>query len=307
MRVRSPVMREPPGPSAAAPLDPPVSTVGEILENRRVAPFTWIMKIHAPEVAPRIQAGQFVNLQTSSSIVPLLRRPMSVHKVVRHGGAATGFCVLYDVVGPGTTALSQMRPGHRIPYVGPLGNTITVPPGVRRAVLVAGGIGAGPIKLVAETLQGRGVRDITICYGARDADHCVPVEDLAPHGCRVLVCTDDGSVGKRMLVTGYVQHLLETGRLESGDYVFTCGPRPMFRALRDQLRPHSIEAEAATEEFMGCGFGVCNGCPLLQVRPDGRVGWRLCCLDGCLFPLSTLVFDGDGLRHGDTVTAASTS
>jgi dihydroorotate dehydrogenase electron transfer subunit len=279
----------------------PVATEGEILENRKVAPFTWIMKIHAPEVAPRIHAGQFVNLSTSTSIVPLLRRPMSVHKVVRHGGPATGFCVLYDVVGPGTTALSQMRPGQRIPYVGPLGNTITVPDGARRAVLVAGGIGAGPIKLVAETLQARGLRDITICYGARDGDHCVPVEDLAPHGCRVLVCTDDGSVGKRMRVTGHVEDLLQTGRLARGDYVFTCGPRPMFRALRDLLAPHGIPAEAATEEFMGCGFGVCNGCPLLQVQPDGRVDYKLCCLDGCLFPLDTLVFDGDGLAHGDVV------
>lgn len=280
----------------------PVATEGEILENRKVAPFTWIMKIHAPEVAPRIHAGQFVNLSTSTSIVPLLRRPMSVHKVVRHGGPATGFCVLYDVVGPGTTSLSQMRPGQRIPFVGPLGNTITVPEKARRAVLVAGGIGAGPIKLVAETLQARGLRDITICYGARDGDHCVPVEDLAPHGCRVLVCTDDGSVGKKMRVTGYVEQLLETGRLAQGDYVFTCGPRPMFRALRDVLAPHGIEAEAATEEFMGCGFGVCNGCPLLQKQPDGRVAYKLCCLDGCLFPLDSLVFEGDGLVEGDVVT-----
>ena len=290
--------------SARALLDPPACTEGEILENRRVAPFTWIMKVHAPEVAPRIRAGQFVNLQTTTSIVPLLRRPMSVHKVVRHAGAATGFCVLYDVVGPGTTALSQMRPGQRLAYVGPLGNTITVPDTAKRAVLVAGGIGAGPIKLVVEALQARGMRDITICYGARDGDHCVPVEDLAPHGCRVLVCTDDGSVGKQMRVTGYVEQLLETNRLSKGDYVFTCGPRPMFRALRDLLAPHGIEAEAATEEFMGCGFGVCNGCPLLQVQPDGRVAYKLCCLDGCIFPLSTLVFEGDGRVHGDVVAPA---
>lgn len=274
-------------------LPPPQESVGEILENRRLGPVTWILKIHAPQLAPRIRPGQFVNLETSTSIVPLLRRPMSVHKVVGHGGTPTGFCVLYDVVGPGTLALSQLKAGHRISYVGPLGNAIDVPETAKRAILVAGGIGAGPIKIVAEALQARGLRDITVCYGARDADHCVPVEDLAPHGCRMLVCTDDGSMGKAMRVTGYVAQLLDGKRLERGDYVFACGPVPMFKALRDLLQPHGIECEAATEEFMGCGFGICNGCPLRQIQPDGSVAYRLCCLDGCIFPLSTLVFEGD--------------
>ena len=290
--------------AAAQQLPPPVETTGEILENRRVAPVTWIMKIHAPDAAPRIHAGQFVNLETAAdSFRPLLRRPMSVHKVIRHGGTASGFCILYDVIGTGTRALSEMKPGHRIPFVGPLGNTLTIPQGARRATLVAGGIGAGPIKLVAETLQQMGMREITICYGARNEDHCVPVEDLAPPGCRVLVCTDDGSVGKQQRVTAYVDDLLRTKRLTPGDYVFTCGPIPMFKALRAQLREAGIAAEAATEEFMGCGFGICFGCPLLQRQDDGSVAYKLCCVDGCLFPLDTLVFEGDGLKHGDHVPA----
>ncbi len=282
-------------------LPPPVSIDGEVLGNRQCAPVTWIMRIHAPTLAPRIRAGQFVNLETSKTHYPMLRRPMSVHKVIRHGDTATGFCILYDVVGPGTTALSQMKSGSRLGVVGPLGNTLSVPKSAKRAVLVAGGIGAGPIKLVAETLRVNGIRDITICYGARNADHSVPPDDLAPQGCRVLVCTDDGSVGKKMRVTGYVEELLRTGRLKQGDYVFTCGPIPMFQALRELLAPHGIDAEAATEEFMGCGFGVCNGCPLLQRQPDGRVAYKLCCVDGCLFPLSTLHFEGEGVHEGDVV------
>ena len=170
--------------------------MGEILENKAVSKVTWIMKIHAPTVAPAIRPGQFVNLRTSDDIVPLLRRPMSVHRLIRHGDTPTGFAVLYDVVGPGTRNLAAMTKGHRIDFVGPLGNEITLPPGTRRAVLVAGGVGVGPIKIVAEEIQRRGVRDITVCYGARDSDHVVPSEDAAPHGCRLLQSTDDGSVGK---------------------------------------------------------------------------------------------------------------
>jgi dihydroorotate dehydrogenase electron transfer subunit len=272
----------------------PVQAVGEVLENRRISPVSWIVKVHAPSVAPAIRAGQFVNLKTTESIVPLLRRPMSVHRVIRHGGAATGFAVLYDVIGPGTRALSLLRPQMRLDFVGPLGNSIALPRPGTRAVLVAGGVGVGPIKIVAEALQEAGVRDITVCYGARDSDHVVPTDEAAPHGCRVLTCTDDGSFGRKGYVTDIVQELIAGGRLKQGDYVFACGPVPMFVALQKVLGAKGIECEAATEEFMGCGFGVCFGCPLRQRQPDGSVEYRLCCVDGCIFPLSTLVYDGHG-------------
>jgi dihydroorotate dehydrogenase electron transfer subunit len=266
---------------------------GQVLENRNITPVTWVMKVHAPEAAGRIRPGQFVNLLTSDIRHPLLRRPMSVHRLVRHGDGSTGFYVLYDVVGPGTRNLSRMKLGDRIDFVGPLGNAIHVPEGTRRAVLVAGGVGVGPIKIIAEDLLQRGIRDVTVCYGARDGDHSVPVKDAAPDGCRVLVCTDDGSVGRRARVTDLVEDLIRVGRLTPGDYVFSCGPHPMFKALRDLLRTHGIASEAATEEFMGCGFGVCQGCPLKQRQPDGSVQYRLCCVDGCIFPLESLVFEGD--------------
>jgi dihydroorotate dehydrogenase electron transfer subunit len=279
--------------SAASAPTAPVCMDGEILENRQVTPVTWIMKIHAPEAAPRMRPGQFVNLRTSLSIVPLLRRPMSIHRIIRHMGVASGFCVLYDVIGTGTRNLSRMKQGDRVSFIGPLGNEITVPPSAQRAVLVAGGVGVGPIKMIAEDLQLRGMRDITICYGARDADHSVPEQDVAPDGCRVLVCTEDGSVGRKGYVTQFLVDLLRVGRLTPGDYVFTCGPIPMFQAVRDLLMPAGIAAEAATEEFMGCGFGVCFGCPLRQRQPDGSVGFKLCCVDGCIFPLNTLLFEGE--------------
>ncbi len=276
-----------------SPVAAPVCMDGEILENRQITPVTWIMKIHAPDAAPRMRAGQFVNLETSKDLVPLLRRPMSIHRVVEHMGVASGFCVLYDVIGPGTRNLSHMRKGQKIGFMGPMGNTLHVPETARRAVLIAGGVGIGPIKIVAESLQARGMRDITLAYGARDSDHSVPVKEAAPDGCRVLVCTDDGSVGRKGFVTDIVAELIEGGRLTPGDYVFTCGPVPMFKAVRDLLGKHGIEAEAATEEYMGCGFGVCFGCPLKQRQDDGSIAYKLCCVDGCLFPLSSLVFEGD--------------
>lgn len=275
------------------PLAQPTEMRAEILSNRQITPVTWVLQIHAPHVAPGMRAGQFVNLLTSADLVPLLRRPMSIHRVIRHGGVATGFCVLYDVVGPGTRNLAAMQPRSHVRFLGPLGNAITVPESARRAVLIAGGVGVGPIKFVAEELQALGLRDITICYGSRDANHSAPVKEIAPDGCRVLVCTDDGSIGRQGFVTELVAGLIETSRLTPGDYVFTCGPVPMFRAVRDLLGKHGIEAQAATEEFMGCGFGVCYGCPLRQRQPDGSVAYKLCCVDGCLFPLHTLVFDGD--------------
>ena len=280
-------------PDALADRSAPVCTDAEILENRRITPVTWIMKIHAPEAAPRMRAGQFVNLLTSTGIVPLLRRPMSIHRVVEHMGVASGFCVLYDVIGPGTRNLRDMKKGERISFIGPLGNQISVPETARRAILIAGGVGVGPIKFVAESLQKAGMRDVTVCYGARDADHAAPVKEVAPDGCRVLQVTDDGSAHRKGWVTDLVKELMGSGRLAPGDYVFTCGPVPMFQAVRALLQPAGIAAEAATEEFMGCGFGVCFGCPLKQRQPDGSIAFKLCCVDGCIFPLDSLVFEGD--------------
>jgi dihydroorotate dehydrogenase electron transfer subunit len=281
--------RVPQPPPLVAP-EFPKKALGEILENRQVAPVTWLLKVHSPEVAPAIRPGQFVNIRCSDSIVPLLRRPMSVHRLIRHGDSTTGFGVLYDVVGPGTRALAMLGKGKRLDFVGPLGNAITLPPGATRAVLVAGGIGVGPIKIVAEDLQRRGMRDITVCYGARNYDHVVPNEDVAPHGCRLLQCTDDGSVGRRGFVTSLVAELLAGGRLTPSTYVFACGPVAMFRALQALLGPAGIACEAATEEFMGCGFGVCFGCSLRYREDDGRVTYKLCCVDGCMFPLDRLVY-----------------
>jgi dihydroorotate dehydrogenase electron transfer subunit len=278
-------------PPQVAPEFPKV-VLGEILENRPVAKCTWILKVHAPTMAQAIRPGQFVNIRTSDDIVPLLRRPMSVHRVIRQGDTATGWAIVYDVVGPGTRALSHMPKGRRLDFVGPLGNEITVPAGTNRAVLVAGGVGVGPIKIVAEELQRKGVKDVTVCYGARDADHVVPNEDVAPHGCRLLVCTDDGSVGRKGRVTMFVEELLAGGRIDDRTYVFACGPTPMFRALQKLLSPLGLHAEAAAEEFMGCGFGVCFGCSLRVSEADGSVAYRLCCVDGCVFPLELLVLEG---------------
>lgn len=284
--------------NAPATFAPPVCVDGEVLENRWITPVTMVMKIHAPAVAPGMLPGQFVNLETTKGLVPMLRRPMSIHRVIKHQGIATGFCVLYDVIGPGTRNLSEMKQGHKISFVGPLGNTITVPETAKRAVIVAGGVGVGPVKFIAEELQARGMRDITVVYGARDADHSAPVSEAMPDGCRPLLSTDDGSVGRKGFVTSWLGELIKTKRLTPGDYVFTCGPHAMFRAVRDQLAEHRIAAEAATEEFMGCGFGVCFGCPLHQRQPDGSVAFKLCCVDGPLFALDTLVFE-DELRDED--------
>jgi dihydroorotate dehydrogenase electron transfer subunit len=90
----------------------------------------------------------------------------------------------------------------------------------------------------------------------------------------------------------FVEELLAGGRMDAESYVFACGPTPMFRALQGILAPRGIACEAATEEFMGCGFGVCFGCTLRVKDDDGTVKYRLCCVDGCIFPLDRLVLEG---------------
>ncbi|MCI6987329.1 MAG: dihydroorotate dehydrogenase electron transfer subunit, partial [Clostridium sp.] len=103
------------------------------------------------------------------------------------------------------------------------------------------------------------------------------IEEFKSLGCRVLVSTEDGSLGIRGFVTDCIKELPEC------DYVFACGPMPMLRALSslEQLRDGQFSFEAR----MGCGFGACMGCSLKTVN-----GYKRVCKDGPVFYKEEIVW-----------------
>ena len=186
---------------------------------------------------------------------PFLPRAFSV---LRAGAGTLRF--LLDDVGPGTHRLMALVPGEEVWLLGPVGRGFRAPAPGRRPLLVGGGVGIAPLAIWQDAVGGRAL------LGFRDAAHA--------EGAALLrdaeVATDDGSVGRRGLVTDLLAEALA-----DDVEVYACGPPPMLDAPRGMVLAAGVPAQLALESGMACGFGACYGC---VVAP--RRGYVRLCVDG---------------------------
>jgi len=188
---------------------------------------------------------------------------------------------LLEDVGPGTRRLAELAPGDELWLVGPLGTGFSPPQPGRAALLVGGGIGIVPLACWQEEL-GPAARTL---LGFRDAAHAAAAELLV----EPLVATDDGSVGRRGLVSDLLRSELRSVRAPT---VYACGPPPMLESVRALCAEWGVPAQLAMESGMACGFGACFGCAV----PTRRGHLRLC-LDGPVLDardLDTALIPGTG-------------
>jgi dihydroorotate dehydrogenase electron transfer subunit len=172
---------------------------------------------------------------------------------------------LLESVGPGTDRLAAMEPGEGLALVGPLGVGFRPPPAESRPILVGGGIGVAPLLCLQEDLTG----PLTLLLGFRTAAHA---QAAALFTIEPAVSTDDGSVGRRALVTELLREQLAA---DPGAAVFACGPPAMLESVRALCAEQGVPAQLALESGMACGFGACFGC----VVPT-RHGYVRLCVDG---------------------------
>jgi dihydroorotate dehydrogenase electron transfer subunit len=240
--------------------------------------------LSAGSIGPRTRPGQFAMLQAGEGLRPYLRRAFSIADVTTVSGVpAIEFVV--KAVGVGTTLLGSFSEGTLIPVLGPLGvpfPTDDLDAGDRVA-LVAGGIGLAPLVLLARDLTARKV-EADFFYGGRNEQDVLKRADferfLGPHRCRY--ATDDGSLGRKGLVTDLVAQALEGGA--GFRRLFACGPLPMFKALAKIVETAGLDASFALEAEMACGFGVCLGC--VAPTTDGR--FATICKEGPCLPPSVI-------------------
>jgi dihydroorotate dehydrogenase electron transfer subunit len=268
----------------------------ELLENREILPGQWLQQYHAPALASKTRAGQFVHVRTGDWSGLVLRRPFTVNTVDPATGAIS---IHFREVGRGTAWLTRMRPGDRLDMLGPLGQGFQVDTRSRHLLLVAGGLGIADVRLLADEAL-RDARQVVLLYGCRDASEVYP-SSLLPDEVEYVVATDDGSVGHHGPVTDLFPEYEAWA-----DQAFACGPLPMLRALvavvagrkgrlgvatlgrkrgaGKPIRAGSPEArrkaflQVAMEQNMGCAVGACLGCVIWGVDGPQRV-----CREGPVF------------------------
>jgi ferredoxin--NADP+ reductase len=245
----------------------------ELLDNVRLAPDVHRLDIAVPRVADAARAGQFVivRLGPGAERIPL---------TIADADAVRGMISLVvQAVGKSTGDLVALRPGDAIQDVaGPLGRPSTLVT-TGHAVCVAGGVGAAVIYPIARGLRNSGAT-VTTVLGARSRDRLLLVGQLAEQG-RVVVCTEDGSEGRRGLVTDALPEVL-------GDtaFVYAAGPVPMMQAVAELTRPLGVRTTVSLNPIMVDGTGMCGGC---RVTVGGQM--RFACVDGPEFDGHEVDFD----------------
>ena len=232
-----------------------------------------LLWIDAPQLAEAARPGQFAMLKCEGGA--FLRRPLSIHRVSED---KTQIAFLFAVIGKGTDWLSRAEPGDIIDILGPLGNGFNLMSSSREILLVAGGVGLAPLEFLAEQATQKGVR-VNLAYGtATDQRYS---KELLPKGIRLVEFTDDGTCGRRGLVTECVPDFIDTV-----DQIFVCGPLPMYQALAKQQNLRGKNVQVSLETRMACGLGVCYGCTIKTSS-----GLKQVCHDGPVFRLDEVVWE----------------
>lgn len=274
----------------------PVQEQAEIFSIQRVGDYFQFTLV-APQIAKAAQPGHFVAVAVGGeNSAMLLRRSFALYSATP-GSATPGgeFAGTIQFVvaehGPGTRWLTHRRAGDVIDVVGPLGTPFPLPSGPSPAVLVGGGYGTAPLIPLAQALLANG-SPVEIIVGAATAGRLFGEIVAKRLVGAVTVTTDDGSAGRRGLVTDVLPEAIDRVNAE---VVYACGPMPMLRAVGDIARAHSIKAQVAVEEAMACGIGVCMTCVLPVRGEDGRSRFVRSCVEGP-------VFDADRVRWADVGT-----
>lgn len=249
----------------------------------------------------RARAGQFAMLKAHAAFEPLLRRALAIYRV--HGPQQVSF--LYQVLGRGTEALSQVGPGGKIETLIPLGNSWPVDlPGnesdtPQRAIVVAGGIGSASLLMLCEALIASRT-DTQVFFGAaneRAAAGC-GLEDFRALNLPLAVTTDDGSLGEQGFVTAPLERHLREGRGARAT-IYACGPWVMMRRTAEIAAQFDVPCLVSLEAPMGCGFGVCVGCVVAVEtgEPLGYGSYKRVCIDGSIFPAEMIRWEVNAMAH----------
>ena len=249
------------------------SFIAVIISQEHLIEDIFSMWIKADGLTKDVKPGQFVSLYTND-LSKLLPRPISICEVDRESDSLR---LVYRTVGEGTKQFSQMKAGDKIRLTGPTGNGYEV--FSKKPVLLGGGIGIPPMLELAKEFSRKGVskEDISVILGYRNETFLLEeFEKVAT----VYISSDTGNVGIKGNVIDAAEHYSV-----AGDTLYSCGPKPMLRAVKQYSEKKGIPAYISLEERMACGIGACLACVTntKDIDAHSKVKNKRICVDGPVF------------------------
>lgn len=249
----------------------------EILEKRELAPQVKLIKIYAPDIADKAQAGQFVIIRVGENGE---RIPLTLADWENDTHAIT---VVLQEVGTTTRKLGTLEPGDKVLNVaGPLGN----PSEIRNygtVAIVCGGVGTAASYPIAKALKEAGNRVISI-LGARNKDLLILKEEMKNVSDELYISTNDGSEGTKGFVSDVLKSLIQQGY--KFNLVYAIGPPMMMKTTADVTRVEGIKTLVSLNPLMVDGMGMCGAC---RITVNGQT--KFACVDGPEFNAHHACFD----------------
>ncbi|ADY13965.1 sulfide/dihydroorotate dehydrogenase-like FAD/NAD-binding protein [Sphaerochaeta globosa] len=255
-----------------------------ILSKQRLSAEVFRMEIEAKEIAEARKPGQFIILQMGGDFGE--RIPLTIADADPAKGSIT---LIFQAVGETTHRLALLEKGDFIEnLLGPLGRPTDIKK-YGKVVCVGGGIGVAPLFPIVQGMKMAG-NEVKVIMGARNKDLLIMEDDMKATADEVIVVTDDGSYGRKALVTEPLKELCETYK---PDCVVIIGPPIMMKFAALTTKPYGIHTIVSLNTIMIDGTGMCGGC---RVTIGGKT--KFVCVDGPEFDGHLVDWDNMLLRLG---------
>jgi len=265
----------------------PKEVKAKILFHHRIGADYFRLRLLCPEIARGARPGQFVMVRVNELKDPFLRRPFSFSQILppqekkKKPMDEGGVEICYQIVGRGTSLMTQLQEGQRIDLLGPLGKGFWTEEGRTRSILVGGGIGVAPLLSWAQELRGirfrkgKGTKspgekmEVLFLAGGKSREKILGIPECRKMGLEPQVATEDGSLGIKGLATDLLERELLLGRYES-TVLYACGPIRMLARVAQMAYQFTVPCQVLLESRMACGVGACLGCTVKVREEDSR-------------------------------------
>ena len=263
----------------------------KIIKRKELTPIIVLMDVKAPRLAASAKPGQFLIVRVHDKGE---RIPLTICDYDREQGTVT---IVTQVVGASSRQIFNMQEGDSfVDFAGPLGqpsefiNESREELSTKRYIFIAGGLGTAPVYPQVKYLHSKGA-EIDVIIGAKNKEMLIFEEEMAAVCNNLYICTDDGSYGRKGLVTEQLKELLDNGKRY--DQAVAIGPMIMMKFVTLTAKPYNLPLIVSLNTLMVDGTGMCGAC---RVTVGGKT--KFACVDGPEFDAYQVDFDEAMRRQG---------